>query len=63
MQERVTVPTNRIDLFCLKHLGSDDDATRRQFIRWNLAWFRESPTFWLPVGRRFWISPPTGWTR
>ena len=60
MKQEVEYTTNRLDLFCLKWLGSDSDETRRLFIRWNLAHFRASPTFWLPIGRLFWISPPDG---
>ena len=63
MQRKATYQTNRIDLFCKTHLDSDSDAIRRRFIRWNLGWFRQSPTFWLPVGRWFWVEPPVGpWT-
>ena len=58
MQETVLYETNRIDLFCLEHLGSADDATRRRFIRWNYDHFVESPTFWLPLGETFYISSP-----
>ena len=58
MQERVTYQTNRLDLMSRRWLGSDDDETRAKFIRWNFDFFRYSPTFWLPVGRLFWITPP-----
>ena len=56
--QRITYQTNRIDLACKQWLGSDSDANRRNFIRWNFGWFQSSPTFWLPVGRLFWISRP-----
>ena len=59
MQRQVTYRVNRIDLACKEWLGSDSDADRRNFIRWNFQWFRSSPTFWLPLGRLFWITPPT----
>ena len=58
MRELVTYATNRIDLFCREHLGSDSDETRRRFIRWNYPWFQLHPTFWLPVGRAFWTANP-----
>lgn len=58
MQEEATYETNRIDLYTRKWLGSDSDATRRAFIRWNYQWFQHNPTFWLPVGRRFWLASP-----
>ena len=55
-RELATYQTNRIDLFCRQWLGSDSDETRRQFIRWNYDAFRESPTFWLKVGQRYWFK-------
>lgn len=58
MQAVVTYATNRIDLFCREHLGGDSDETRRRFIHWNYDFFLASPTFWLPVGRRFWLTSP-----
>ena len=58
MQERVTFETNRLDLYARRWLGSDSDDNRRKIILWNFAWFKYSPTFWLPVGRLFWISEP-----
>ena len=58
LQQRATYQTNRIDLFCKTWLNGDNDEARRNFIRWNFQWFRASPTFWLPVGRLFWVSQP-----
>ena len=38
--QQASVPVNRIDLFCKKWLGGDDDDTRRRFILYNFDWFR-----------------------
>ena len=54
----VTQATNRIDLFCLAHLGANDDSTRRRFIRWNMHYFSRFPTFWLREGEDLNIAPP-----
>lgn len=54
----VTLKTNRLDLFCLEHLGTNDDQTRRNVIRWNTEYFAANPTFWLDVGRDLWTVPP-----
>ena len=59
MQQQATYQTSRVDLFCRQWLGSDSDEARRNFIRWNFDHFRSSPTFWLPIGKMFWTSPPT----
>lgn len=39
-------------------MGGDSDEIRRRFISFNFQWFRYSPTFWLPIGRLFWITEP-----
>ena len=54
----VTEATNRIDLFCLEHFGVNDDATRRQFIRWNMEYFSDNPTFWLRTGDDLYTQEP-----
>ena len=58
MRQAVTLDTNRIDLFTLKWLGSADDATQREFIKWNYDWFHYNQTYWLPLDRFFWLSTP-----
>ena len=54
----VEVETDRIDLFCLRHFGSNSDETRRLFIKWNSQYFEENPTYWLEVGRDLWTHEP-----
>ena len=57
-KQQASVPVNRIDLFCKKWLGGDDDDTRRRFILYNFEALRASPTFWLRPGRFYWVTPP-----
>ena len=44
----VTQSTNRIDSFALAH-----GITESEVVRWNLSYFQENFTFWLPVGEDF----------
>lgn len=61
--EIATPQTNRIDSFCLEHLGDDRDSYRRAFIRTNFDWFRQSPTFWLKIGTAFVVPERPGGRR
>lgn len=53
----VTVTTNRLDVFCLVHYGSNSDADRRRLIAANPQHFASIPTSWLPVGADLLLAP------
>lgn len=44
----VTPDTNRVDSFAAAH-----DLTTQQVVRYNLPYFLENRTLWLPVGEDF----------
>ena len=50
---RVTPDTNRVDTFAEAH-----DLTPLDVVRWNLQYFIENSTFWLPVGEDFYTAAP-----
>lgn len=51
----VTQSTNRVDTFAAAHGISEADL-----VRWNLPYFTENSTFWLPVGDDFNTFAPPG---
>ena len=55
---RVTIATNRIDLFAREHLGGATDANIRNLIAWNPDYFAARRTFWLGDGDTLNIGPP-----
>lgn len=45
--------TNRVDSFAQAH-----GITEEEVVWWNVDYFLENRTFWLPVGRDFFTSVP-----
>ena len=60
---RVTIATNRIDLFAREHLGGATDANIRNLIAWNADYFAARRTFWLGDGDVLNTSPPVATPR
>lgn len=51
----ITPASSRVDTFALTHNLSEQDV-----VRWNLAYFQDNRTMWLPVGQDFRTEPPPG---
>lgn len=50
---RVTPDTNRVDSF-----AAANGITPTEVIRWNIQYFIDNSTFFLPVGDDFYTAPP-----
>ena len=50
---RITPDTNRLDSFAAAHGLSETDV-----VRWNLQYFLDHNTFWLPLGEEFYTAAP-----
>ena len=51
----VVPATNRVDTFAAAH-----GLTEQDLIRWNLQYFLDERTMWLPVGTDLRTEPPPG---
>lgn len=49
----VTADTNRVDSFAKAH-----GISEQNLIRWNINYFIDNRTFWLPIGENLFVEAP-----